>query len=66
MKCMVDSRAGKDRDAVAVCGVCGMGLCADHLVEREVPMVHRVSGWASETAMLILCERCSKAQQMTG
>lgn len=62
MKCLMDARAGTDRDAVAVCGVCGMGLCTDHLIEREVPLLSRVSGWASETAMLVLWERCSKAQ----
>jgi len=65
VKCFIDARAGTDRDAVAVCGVCGMGLCPDHLVERVVPLVKAVSGWASETAMLVLCERCSKAQQLT-
>jgi len=55
MKCIVDAREGTDRDAVAVCAVCGMGLCPDHLLEREIPLVGRVSGWASETAMVVLC-----------
>lgn len=65
MKCLVDARAGSERDAVGVCTVCGMGLCVDHLIEREVPLVKRGSGWASETAMVILCERCAEAQSLT-
>lgn len=62
MRCLVHARAGGSEEAVAVCGVCGMGLCAEHLIEREVPLVKQVSGWAGQTAMLILCERCSQAQ----
>jgi hypothetical protein len=32
----------------------------EHAHEREVQVTQRVSGWVSETAMQILCERCSK------
>jgi len=61
MKCYEHAKQGKDVEAVAVCAICGMGVCIDHLVEREVPLVHAVSGWASETAMQILCQRCAQA-----
>ena len=76
MKCMVDAREGlrrgelpdewKARDAVAVCSICGMGLCLAHLVEREVNLAGRVSGWASETSVVVLCERCATAGDVTG
>jgi len=36
MKCYVCATLGKDADAVAVCIVCGMGLCMDHLVREEM------------------------------
>ncbi len=45
-------------DAVAVCAVCGMGLCMDHVVERET-----VAGWASEARMVVLCQRCARRPQ---
>jgi hypothetical protein len=61
----MDAREGETVEAVATCGVCGMGLCMDHLTEREAPLVGRVSGWASESAMLILCGRCSQAATAT-
>jgi len=35
MKCYVCAREGKDTDAVAVCIVCGMGLCMDHAIRKE-------------------------------
>jgi len=62
MRCLVHARAGGSEEAVAACAVCGMGLCEEHLIEREVPVVREVSGWAGKTAMMILCERCAKAQ----
>jgi hypothetical protein len=70
MKCMVDAQEGmrrgempkewEARDAVAACSVCGRGLCLAHLVEQEVNVAGRgVSGLASETAVVVLCERCA-------
>ena len=53
-------------DAVAVCSICGMGLCLAHVVEREVNITARVSGWASETTMVVLCERCATGGDVTG
>jgi hypothetical protein len=76
MKCMVHTQEGMRRgempdqwsapDAVAVCSICGMGLCPAHLLEREVNITGRVSGWASETSMVVLCERCATAGDVTG
>ena len=71
MKCMVHTQEGMRRgempdqwrapDAVAVCSICGMGLCPAHLVEREVNIAGRVSGWAARTSVVVLCERCAAA-----
>ncbi|WAI02145.1 DUF2180 family protein [Methanogenium organophilum] len=35
MKCYICAREGRDSDAVAVCIVCGMGLCMDHAIREE-------------------------------
>lgn len=32
MKCYVCAKEGKDTEAIAICIVCGMGLCEDHIV----------------------------------
>ena len=36
MKCYVDAMEGKDKDAVAICIVCGMGVCLDHAIREDV------------------------------
>ncbi|HBY95710.1 MAG: DUF2180 family protein [Ardenticatenaceae bacterium] len=66
MNCYTCIKEGVTMDAVAVCAICGMGLCLDHAIEREIPLVQRVSGWASQSTMHILCERCSKVLGLTG
>ncbi|HIH44721.1 MAG TPA: DUF2180 family protein [Candidatus Methanoperedenaceae archaeon] len=38
MKCYMCAKMGKDTDAVAICIVCGMGLCKDHSIREEVPI----------------------------
>ncbi|MFQ6118647.1 MAG: DUF2180 family protein [Methanosarcinales archaeon] len=38
MKCYLCAKIGKDTDAVALCIVCGMGVCKDHLVREEIPV----------------------------
>jgi hypothetical protein len=74
---MVDAREGlqrgelpdewRARDAVAVCSICGMGLCRARLVEREMNITGRaVSGLQSETSVVVLCERCASAGDVTG
>lgn len=35
MKCYVCARMGKDTDAVAICIVCGMGLCMNHAIRED-------------------------------
>lgn len=36
MKCYMCALEGKDTDALAICIVCGMGICMDHLIREEV------------------------------
>lgn len=61
MKCYTHAKEGKDRDAVATCTVCGMGLCMEHVVERDIPLVRgSVEPLSSQQAMQILCERCAE------
>ena len=35
MKCYMCALEGKDTDALAICIVCGMGICKDHLIREE-------------------------------
>lgn len=60
MKCYVCAESGETKDAVAVCVVCGMGLCKEHAHRSDVPI--RGREWApQQTTMIILCETCLKA-----
>jgi len=38
MKCYVCAKMGKDTDAVAVCIVCGMGVCMEHAIYEATPV----------------------------
>ena len=38
MKCYVDALEGKDKEAVAICIVCGMGVCLDHAIREDVTL----------------------------
>jgi hypothetical protein len=35
MKCYVCAKQGKDSDAIAICIVCGMGICMEHAIHEE-------------------------------
>jgi len=56
-----------DTAAVAVCGRCGAGLCAEHLVESEeyltfvLPINRPVP--AAVPARKLRCARCTAAEQ---
>jgi len=64
MKCYVCTKNGMSKDAVAVCALCGMALCVDHVVEREVSGA-TVSPWGVKSSMIILCGRCARASEET-
>lgn len=65
MKCYSCIKADQAVEAVAVCAVCGKGLCVDHAIERDLPLVRRVSGWADRTLVHILCETCAEVKALT-
>jgi hypothetical protein len=64
MKCYWHAKAGQDRDAVAVCTVCGRALCADHAREVTLPLWPRASEWTGKTAIQILDDSCLEALGM--
>ena len=68
MNCYVCNKLGKQEPAVAICIVCGMGLCMDHVVREELPVYESVNaGMAASKHKLpatlprILCPECYKA-----
>ena len=67
MKCYVCAREGKDTDAVAICIVCGMGVCMEHLVREEVEIWEGGYPFPSKklkkTVPRILCQICYDAYQ---
>jgi hypothetical protein len=73
MNCYVCKLQGKDEPAVAICIVCGMGLCLDHVVREELPVYESVNaGMAASRHKLpatlprILCSECYQALHQTG
>jgi hypothetical protein len=62
MKCYVCAKEGEDSDAVAICIVCGMGLCVEHLVREEVEIWEGGYPFPSKklkkTIPRILCQAC--------
>ncbi len=38
MKCYICAEQGVDSEAVAICIVCGMGVCMEHLVRKDVEL----------------------------
>ncbi len=65
MKCYVCAKSDKTSEAVAVCAVCGMALCMDHVIERDVPLVQRGSSWVDQKIIHILCPKCAEVKSLT-
>lgn len=42
MKCYQCALEGKDEDAIAICVVCGMGLCREHAIREELPVIDTI------------------------
>lgn len=65
MKCIECQRAGKERDAVALCRECLAGLCATHLREMSGVVLTREPLFKTVELPLrtryFLCETCSAA-----
>ena len=61
MRCYEDAQAGVEKDAVAVCVACGMGLCLDHAVQEEVWKTRVILGRPAKKGMVVLCHHCAAA-----
>jgi hypothetical protein len=66
--CYVCNQQGRETSAVAICIVCGMALCPEHLIREELPVFERISmgmGMQSikmpETLPRIVCAECHHA-----
>jgi hypothetical protein len=71
MKCYECAKKGKDSDAVALCVVCGMGLCMDHALRENLPVVDIIDwGFGKEEHRYpvdiprFLCSACKAARDV--
>lgn len=68
MKCYVCAKQGVDKDAVAICIVCGMGLCMGHAFKEEL-LVKDIIDWGfgeerityPRTLPRFICAECKLA-----
>jgi hypothetical protein len=68
MKCYVCAKQGVDEEAVAICIVCGMGLCLGHAFKEEL-LVRDVIDWGfgeerieyPRTLPRFICAECKLA-----
>jgi hypothetical protein len=65
MICYVCSQSGGRKEAVAICILCGMALCQEHLVRQELPVWEKVHTGLGETRVELpaklprfLCREC--------
>jgi hypothetical protein len=68
MNCYICAGHGKETPAVAICIVCGMALCPDHLIREELPVWQDATVGMGvtrrrlpETMPRIVCEACHHA-----
>ncbi len=68
MRCYLCNELGKDTPAVAICIVCGMGLCPEHVIREELPVWKEVEAGMGtvrhklpDTLPRILCAPCHRA-----
>jgi hypothetical protein len=68
MKCYVCAKQGKREEAVTICIVCGMGLCAEHAFRQEL-LVRDIIDWGfgeekieyPHTLPRFICPECKRA-----
>lgn len=65
MKCYLCALEGKDEEAVAICIVCGMGLCKDHAIREDIDLWEGGYPFPSQKVKTplprFLCPWCYKA-----
>jgi len=70
MKCYVCAKQGVDEEAVAICIICGMGLCLGHVFKEEL-LVRDVIDWGfgeekityPRTLPRFICAECKLAME---
>jgi hypothetical protein len=70
MKCYVCAKQGVDEEAVAICIICGMGLCLGHAFKEEL-LVRDVIDWGfgeekityPRTLPRFICAECKLAME---
>jgi len=70
MKCYVCAKQGVDEKAVAICIICGMGLCLGHVFKEEL-LVRDVIDWGfgeekiayPKTLPRFICAECKLAME---
>jgi hypothetical protein len=68
MKCYICAKLGVDEEAVAICIVCGMGLCLGHAFKEEL-IVRDIIDWGfgeerieyPKTLPRFICAECKLA-----
>ncbi len=73
MKCYICAKQGQTSDAVAICIVCGMGLCMQHVVRDDLPLTRDTAAGLGfhvrtlpEKLPRILCPPCHSALTQNG
>jgi len=73
MKCYICAQQGQTSDAVAICIVCGMGLCMQHVVHDDLPLTRETAAGLGfqvrtlpEKLPRILCPPCHHALTQPG
>jgi hypothetical protein len=72
MICYVCAQTGAKTEAVAICILCGMALCQEHLVREELPVWEKVATGMSSTRRQLpatlprfLCQPCYGAMHQS-
>ena len=68
MRCYPCARQGKVEEAVAICIICGMGVCLDHALREEL-LVQDVIDWGLGEERIVyphplprmVCPECKRA-----
>ncbi|NYT17726.1 MAG: DUF2180 family protein [Methanomicrobiales archaeon] len=62
MKCYICDIEGAEHEAVAVCQICGMGLCREHAIRENIQIPHVILGQTVKTSIpVFLCPDCKNA-----
>ncbi len=67
MKCYDCAKMGKDTDSAGICIICGRGVCSEHLIREEIPIIGfkeysvHLEGKDIEHIDRMVCKSCHEA-----